>query len=78
MARVAALTGLAPADVDPDAPLARHGLDSVSVITLIADLETRLGYRFRENPLDRYPTIRAISGYLAGQLAEGGPGNPPG
>lgn len=69
VARVAALSGLPPADIDPDAPLTRHGLDSVAVISLVSDLERWAGYRFRENPLDRHPTIRAVSDYLAERLA---------
>ena len=70
VARVAALTGLEAAAVDPDAPVARHGLDSVAVVTLVSDLEAWAGYRFRENPLDRHPTIRGVAGYLAGRLAD--------
>jgi acyl carrier protein len=70
--RVAAITGLPPADVDPDAPLTRHGLDSVTLIALIGEFEGWLGYRFRENPLDLYPTITALAGFLAGPT--GGPG----
>ena len=70
--RVSTLTGLPPAEVDPDAPLTRHGLDSVTLIALTAEFERWLGYRFRENPLDRYPTITALSEYLAGQASEPG------
>jgi acyl carrier protein len=71
--RVATLTG-APADeVDPAAPLTRHGLDSVAAISLIADLEKWLGYRFRENPLEQYPTIAALSRFLADETAGGKP-----
>ena len=40
------------------APLTRHGLDSVALIALAADLEKWLGYRFRENPLDAHPDDR--------------------
>jgi acyl carrier protein len=65
VARVAALTGVPPDEVDPAAPVSRHGLDSVAVITLTADLEKWLGYRFRENPLDDYPTIETLSRFLA-------------
>lgn len=68
--QVAAMTGVPPEKVDPDAPLTRHGLDSVAVVTLVSELETWTSYRFRENPLDRYPTIGAISEYLAAQLAQ--------
>ena len=70
VARVASLTGLPPGEVDPAAPLARHGLDSVALITLAADLEAWLGYRFRENPLDAHPTIDALARFLAGQVAQ--------
>jgi acyl carrier protein len=71
VARVSTLTGLPPAEVDPDAPLTRHGLDSVALIALTGEFERWLGYRFRENPLDRYPTITALAGFLAGR-----PGDP--
>lgn len=71
--RVGALTGVPAGEVDPDAPLARHGLDSVAAITLIADLEKWLGYRFRDNPLDRYPTIAELSRFLAAETAGDGP-----
>lgn len=76
-ARVAALTGLEPAAVDPDAALSRHGLDSVAVVTLVSELEAWAGYRFRENPLDRHPTIRGVAGYLAERLAQNDPEKAP-
>lgn len=66
--KVAQFTGLPAEKIDPAAPLTRHGLDSVAVVTLISELEAWTAYRFRENPLDRHPTIRAISEYLAEQL----------
>jgi acyl carrier protein len=72
VARVAALTGVPPGEVDVRAPLTRHGLDSVALIALAADLEKWLGYRFRENPLDVHPTIEALSQFLAQQVAGGG------
>ena len=65
VARVAELTGLPADEVDPAAPLARHGLDSVALITLTAELEERFGYRFRENPLDAHPTIDALARFVA-------------
>ena len=72
VARVAAITGLLPAEVDPDAPLTRHGLDSVALIALVGEFEGWLGYRFRENPLDHYPTITVLAEFLSGR--SGGPG----
>lgn len=69
VARVSALTDVEPQDVDVRAPLARHGLDSVALLALAADLEKWLGYRFRENPLDAHPTIEALALFLAQQTA---------
>ncbi len=72
VARVAALTGVPTEEVDPAAPLARHGLDSVAVITLASDLEQWLGYRFRENPLERCNSIEALARFTAEQVAAKG------
>ena len=69
VARVGALMGVPPAEVDVRAPLSRHGLDSVAAIALVADLERWLGYRFRENPLDAHSTIEGLSRFLAEQVA---------
>jgi acyl carrier protein len=75
VARVGTLTGVPPSAVDVRAPLTRHGLDSVALIALAADLEKWLGYRFRENPLDAHPTIESLSCFLAEQVAgRRGPG----
>jgi myxalamid-type polyketide synthase MxaE and MxaD len=67
--RVAGLTGVPPQDIDVHEPFLRYGLDSVAVVTLAADLETWLGYRFRSNPLDEHPTIAALARFLAEQTA---------
>jgi acyl carrier protein len=69
--RVGDLTGVPAEEIDPAAPLARHGLDSVAAITMVADLEKWLGYRFRENPLEQYPSIAALARYLADETAGG-------
>jgi aryl carrier-like protein len=69
VARVSALTGIAPEEIDAAEPLLRYGLDSVAVVALAADLETWSGYRFRENPLEAHPTIAALAEFLATQLA---------
>jgi acyl carrier protein len=65
--RVSTLTGVPKNEVDPTAPLTRYGLDSVALISLTADFEKWLGYRFKENPLDRHPTIDALADYLQNQ-----------
>jgi polyketide synthase PksN len=65
VARVSALTGVAPQEIDVHESLLRYGLDSVAVVALAADLETWLGYRFRENPFEAHPTIAALAQFLA-------------
>jgi acyl carrier protein len=68
--RVGVLAGVPPEEIDVRVPLARHGLDSVVVIALAADLEKWLGYRFRENPLEAHPTIEALAHFLAAEVAK--------
>jgi acyl carrier protein len=67
--RVSELTGLAPQEINVQAPLSRTGLDSVAVVALASDLETWLVYRFRANPLEDHPTIASLSGFLAEEVA---------
>jgi acyl carrier protein len=68
--RVSTLTGLAPKNIAPKEHLSRFGLDSVMMITLAADLENWLGYRFRDNPFEDHPTIEELSQFLAAQIAK--------
>jgi acyl carrier protein len=72
VARIAILTGVPPAEIDVGAPLCRHGLDSIALIALASDLEKRLGYRFRENPVDASTTIESLSRYVAERVKTGG------
>lgn len=62
--RVSGLTGIAPDQIDVREPVLRYGLDSVALVSFAADLEDWLGVRLRENPLDKYPTIEALSRFL--------------
>jgi acyl carrier protein len=71
VSRVGELTGVAGEAIDVRAPLTRHGLDSVALVALAADLEKWLGYRFRANPLEDHPTIEALARFLAGEAARG-------
>jgi acyl carrier protein len=66
--RLGGLTGLAPAEIDPRAPLRRFGLDSVMLVSFATDLEEWLGYRFHSNPLDDHPTIEALAAFLAEEV----------
>ena len=69
--RVSSLTSIPSAEIDPRESVLRYGLDSVAVIALVADLETWLGYRFRENPLEAHPTIASLAQFLAEQVSHG-------
>jgi acyl carrier protein len=71
VAQVSGLTGLAPEEINVREPYRRYGLDSVALVTIVADLETWLGYRFRENPLEEHPTIASLAEYLAEQAPGG-------
>jgi acyl carrier protein len=68
IARISAVTGIAPHEIDARQPLLRYGLDSAAVVALMVDLEGWLGYRFRANPLEEHPTIVALSQFLASQV----------
>ncbi len=59
------------AEVRTDAPLVSMGLDSMQFVVLVGELEDRLGCRFADNPLFDYPTIDALSDFLAERLARG-------
>jgi acyl carrier protein len=65
VAYVSRATGTPPGQIGVQEPFLRHGLDSVAVVALVADLEIWLGYRFHDNPLDTYPTIAALAQHLA-------------
>jgi acyl carrier protein len=69
VARVSALAGVAPQEIDVKESLLRAGLDSVAVVALVADLEEWLGYCFRANPLDEHSTIAALAQFLAERTA---------
>jgi acyl carrier protein len=68
--RVSALTEVPPEEIDVRQSVLRYGLDSVALVRLASDLETWLGYRFRENPLEAHPTIEALARFLAEQTAQ--------
>jgi len=69
VAQVSALTGIPPESLDPREPVSHSGLDSVTLVTLSADLENWLGYRFQDNPFEDHPTIEGLSRFLAEQIA---------
>lgn len=70
VARVSELTGVPAREVDVEAPIERAGLDSIQMLVMTADLANWLGFRFRADPLDEYPTIAALARFVAEQVAE--------
>ncbi len=55
--------------VDMRTPLAHYGMDSITAVSLSADLEDWLGREISPTLAYDYPTIDALAGYLAGEGA---------
>jgi acyl carrier protein len=70
--RISRLTGLAPEEIDPHAPVLRFGLDSVALVALTTEVEAWLGYRFRGYAFENHSTVAALARFLAEQVAKGG------
>ena len=71
VSRIGTVQGVPAAHVRTDEPLVATGLDSMQIVVLVGELEEWLGCRFTDNPLIDYPTIDALSAYLADQSARG-------
>jgi acyl carrier protein len=67
--RVSSLAGIEPREIDPREPILRYGLDSITLVVLITELEQWLGYKIRGNPLADHPTIDALAAFLAEEVA---------
>ena len=63
--QLAAELAIDPAQIDVHQPVAAYGIDSMQVVTLLAQLEDRLGFRFAANPLEEHPTIAALARFAA-------------
>ena len=63
--RLSHLLEVTPQEIDPHEPIRRYGLDSVTLVAFIADLEEWLGYRFRSNPLTEDSTLETLAAFLA-------------
>lgn len=64
-AKVAHYVHADPRAVDVDMPLADCGIDSVSGLSLCADMHSELGIAVDSTIVWDYPTIDAIASYLA-------------
>ncbi|GIG92119.1 acyl carrier protein [Plantactinospora endophytica] len=66
LARAAALLDVPPQQVPADRPLADHGLDSISAVALVAEVEDLLHRELDSDLLWEYPTVDGLVAYLAG------------
>ena len=64
----AAVRSILGADVDPDAPLMAAGLDSLGAVELRSSLESRLGVQLPSTLVFDYPTVAALTQFLASRL----------
>jgi acyl carrier protein len=62
--RVAEFTERDPATIDPAAPLADLGLDSVYALALCGEIEDHLGLRLEPTLVWDYPSIDALTAHL--------------
>lgn len=60
-----------PESIDREASLVALGLDSMQFVVIVGELEDWLGCRFVSNPLEHYRSIRALSAFIARELASG-------
>lgn len=67
--RLSQLLGATPREIDPHEPIRRYGLDSVTLVAFISDLEEWLGYRFHSNPLTEDSTLETLAAFLAKQTS---------
>jgi amino acid adenylation domain-containing protein len=72
-AKVAALLGIRPDDVDIRAPLAGFGMGSLHAVRLAGELEEWLGRKLSATLVYDYPTIDTLAGFLAGESTGGEP-----
>lgn len=64
---VAASQKLDVADIDPDMQFIELGLDSMSAVTLVGDIEVELGIELDSSVVRDHPTIAHLSRHLAEQ-----------
>ncbi|AKT40598.1 type I polyketide synthase [Chondromyces crocatus] len=67
VARVAAISGSDPHQIDARQRFGRHGIDSLHATRLIAELSTRLERSLSPTLIWEYPTIEALAAHLGGE-----------
>jgi acyl carrier protein len=64
------LEGVAPAEIDPEAPLFKTGLglDSIDALELALEISKRYGFQLRsddENNIRIFSSLRSLAGHIA-------------
>lgn len=59
--------GVAASQIDPRRPLSSFGLDSMTALSMIGDLEQWLGCTLSPSLVWNYPTVEKLAAYLAGE-----------
>ena len=64
------LEGVAPADIEPEAPLFKTGLglDSIDALELALEISKRYGFQLRsddENNIRIFSSLRSLAGHIA-------------
>jgi acyl carrier protein len=64
------LEGVAPAEIDPQAPLFKSGLglDSIDALELALEISKRYGFQLRsddENNIRIFSSLRSLAGHIA-------------
>lgn len=62
---MANLLDVSPNQIGPDADISDLGLDSAAAVSMILDLEAKLGRELDPAILFEYPTLRALADVLA-------------
>ncbi len=65
--KVAAEAGVGPGNVSIETPFVNFGLDSIVIVTLVADLEQWLGSSLDPTVCWEYPTIKHLSHWLTNE-----------
>lgn len=68
--RIASKLGISVKEISVSEPFVNYGLDSVAAVRLTAELEDWLGVKVSPTLAYDYPTIQALSGFLAGLEAK--------
>lgn len=67
--QIAKLRKRDPSTIDPSRPFSDLGIDSLAAVTLIGDLEERLGIRMDPAELFDYPTPNDLCRMLVGRVS---------